>query len=313
VLVSVIIPSYNVQDYITECIDSVLAQTYSPIEIICVDNNSTDNTVEIIKRYTSKYDNITLIYEERKGAPYARNKGLSVAKGEWIQFLDADDILLPNKIENQLSLVSHNTGFVCGAYIRKGVNGDEEKVFIDENSDDKFFSLISNKLGITSSNIFRTSDVININGWNESMKSSQEMDLMFRIIKNNVSFERDRSFLTIVRDRPSGRISQRNPSDKWQTYFDVRLNLVKWLKTHEKEHFRQFKSVYLSFLVSTALIYISYTSINITRFVDNLNKVFGKTKLLPIAGLNSMKAKIINVFGLKFFLNIMQFFYKLAK
>lgn len=89
--VSVIIPVYNVEEYLRECLDSVVNQTLKEIEIICVDDGSTDNSLEILKEYAKKDNRITVITQQNLHAGVARNAGLAVAKGEYVHFLDSDD------------------------------------------------------------------------------------------------------------------------------------------------------------------------------------------------------------------------------
>ena len=89
--VSVIIPVYNVEQYLHECLDSVINQTLKEIEIICVDDGSTDSSLEILKEYAAKDNRITVIAQENLHAGVARNAGLTVAKGEYVHFLDSDD------------------------------------------------------------------------------------------------------------------------------------------------------------------------------------------------------------------------------
>ena len=92
--VSVIIPVYNTEKYLRKCLDSVCNQTLSDIEIICVNDCSTDNSFEILKKYASKDDRIKLIdFKENKGAAVARNTGIDEAKGEYIGFVDSDDFI----------------------------------------------------------------------------------------------------------------------------------------------------------------------------------------------------------------------------
>ena len=98
-LISVIIPTFNRVEFISEAIDSVLSQTYSNFEIIVVDDGSTDNTKQLLTKYGSR---ITYDFQENKGVSSARNKGLDIAKGEWIAFLDSDDIWLPEKLSLQM-------------------------------------------------------------------------------------------------------------------------------------------------------------------------------------------------------------------
>ncbi|MCB8967317.1 MAG: glycosyltransferase [Ardenticatenaceae bacterium] len=106
-LVSVIIPTYNRAQFIVQTVESVLGQTYSPLEIIVVDNNSTDDTIERLQPYQK---HIKLITEPQQGmgGAYARNAGIKQAHGEYIGFLDSDDLWYPQKIEKQMALFAQN-------------------------------------------------------------------------------------------------------------------------------------------------------------------------------------------------------------
>ena len=97
--VSVIIPVYNVEKYLRQCLDSVVNQTLKEIEIICVDDGSTDSSLEILKEYASKDPRFTIITQENLYAGIARNAGIMVAKGKYIWFIDADDYIEKNSIE----------------------------------------------------------------------------------------------------------------------------------------------------------------------------------------------------------------------
>ena len=109
-LVSVIIPLYNTEDYIAQCIDSVLVQTWPNIEIIVVDDGSTDNSLQIATQYKS--DKVTIVTQNNSGASVARNKGLELAKGEYIQFLDADDFISPDKIASQMNVLNNSQEYI---------------------------------------------------------------------------------------------------------------------------------------------------------------------------------------------------------
>jgi glycosyltransferase involved in cell wall biosynthesis len=96
-IVSVIIPTYNVSKYLGECLDSVLQQSLREIEIICVEDGSADDTLDVIKKYSAADSRVKLIcYGANKGTAYARNRGLEYAKGKYIYFLDADDLIKPD-------------------------------------------------------------------------------------------------------------------------------------------------------------------------------------------------------------------------
>lgn len=102
-LVSIVIPAYKAEKYIKETLDSVVNQTWPYIEVFVIDDGSPDNTFEIAKQYECK--NITVLKQENSGACVARNKGFQLSKGDYIQFLDADDILSNDKIEAQIKVL----------------------------------------------------------------------------------------------------------------------------------------------------------------------------------------------------------------
>jgi len=91
--VSVIIPVYNTEKYLHECLDSVIKQTLKEIEIICVNDGSTDGSLSILDEYAARDNRIIVITQENKGAGVARNTGLEIARGEYLYFLDSDDLL----------------------------------------------------------------------------------------------------------------------------------------------------------------------------------------------------------------------------
>lgn len=112
-LVSVIVPAYNAEKTIVECVKSILQQTYKQIEIIVVDDGSTDHTLEILKK--EKFD-ITILSKENGGASSARNYGLLYCKGEFIQFVDSDDCIEVNMVEKLISILQETNSdlAICG-------------------------------------------------------------------------------------------------------------------------------------------------------------------------------------------------------
>lgn len=94
--ISIIIPCYNVEKYISDCLNSILTQDFKEYEIICVNDGSTDNTLKIIKSYRKKYSNIKIINQSNQGLSVARNIGMKFATGKYIYFVDSDDCLSNN-------------------------------------------------------------------------------------------------------------------------------------------------------------------------------------------------------------------------
>lgn len=107
-IVSVIIPSYNAMNYITETLESVLAQTLADIEIIVVDDGSNDNTREIVKEYAHKDSRLTLVEQTNQFAGVARNNGMARATGSYLYFLDADDYIEKNTLETLVSALEQS-------------------------------------------------------------------------------------------------------------------------------------------------------------------------------------------------------------
>lgn len=102
-LISIIMPAYNCEKYIIEAINSVIKQTYVNWELIVIDDGSKDNTVKIIKEFSSNEIRISFFQnDENQGVSITRNKGISIAKGDWIAFLDSDDIWEKTKLEKQM-------------------------------------------------------------------------------------------------------------------------------------------------------------------------------------------------------------------
>lgn len=122
-LISVIMPSYNSEKYITATIDSVIAQTYTNWELIVVDDVSSDKTVEIIEGFHD--DRIRLFRNEvNSGAAISRNKALREARGRWIAFLDSDDLWHPEKLERQLAFMKENDYAFTFTDYRIQLNGE---------------------------------------------------------------------------------------------------------------------------------------------------------------------------------------------
>lgn len=110
--ITVLMSCYNAERWLSEAIESVLVQTYKDFEFIIVDDGSSDNTPEIIKRYADIDHRIRVISKTNSGLTDSLNAGISQAKGEWIARLDADDICLPHRLEEQVKYVKNNPKIV---------------------------------------------------------------------------------------------------------------------------------------------------------------------------------------------------------
>ncbi|MCC7355150.1 MAG: glycosyltransferase [Anaerolineae bacterium] len=123
--VSAIIPTYNCAEYIVEAIESILAQTYQDLEIIVIDDGSTDNTRQLLAPYQ---DRIIYLYQENQGESVARNRGIRLARGEYVAFLDADDWWVPTKLERQVAILDAQPAAVLAYSYSFAVDRDGKPV-----------------------------------------------------------------------------------------------------------------------------------------------------------------------------------------
>ena len=126
-LVSIIMPTYNCGKFIGKTIESVVNQTYSNWELIISDDASSDNTEEVVRKYLSDKRIKYIRFDTNKGAAEARNNSMKLAIGEYMAFLDSDDLWLPDKLEKQLTFMKKNNyNFTCTAY--EQINEQNEKL-----------------------------------------------------------------------------------------------------------------------------------------------------------------------------------------
>lgn len=117
-LISIIIPVYNVSKYLRQCLDSVVHQTYKNLEIILIDDGSTDNSLSICEEYQLKDQRIILITQENKGNATARNKGIEMSSSEYIMFMDSDDWMALNTVESVIPYIE-DSDLVCFSFTKE--------------------------------------------------------------------------------------------------------------------------------------------------------------------------------------------------
>ena len=124
-LISVIVPIYNVEKYVGECVDSIINQSYKNLEIILVDDGSTDNSGKICDCYAEKDCRIKVVHRENGGLSEARNSGLDLAKGEYLTFVDSDDVILGDCIEMLYNLLINKGADVSAGALIPFYDGEE--------------------------------------------------------------------------------------------------------------------------------------------------------------------------------------------
>lgn len=166
-LVSIVMTFYNTSVFLKKAIESVLEQTLENIELICVDDGSTDNTLAFLKEYALKDKRITVLTQKNAGAGIARNAGLTIAKGDWISFLDSDDFFQKDMLESMLALGCKDDSdvVVCGHYFCNM----EGEVFKQKKYQEKCLKASPFAPTIFKSNIY---SLIQPNAWTKLFKTS---------------------------------------------------------------------------------------------------------------------------------------------
>jgi glycosyltransferase involved in cell wall biosynthesis len=191
--VSVIIPLYNARRWITETLESVARQTYplEHVEVLVVDDASTDDSAAIASAFVAEHGLPGRVIRKpvNAGPSAARNTGLQAARGEWIQFVDADDLLAPHKLETQLGMALHVPKDVSVVYSAwqhyaeiDGVWGALEEVISPRVDDDPVLRILQNFwFGYVGPTLIRTSVLQQMGGLNEQLHLGEDVDLMLRI------------------------------------------------------------------------------------------------------------------------------------
>lgn len=223
-LVSVIIPNFNYANYVCDAVDSVLRQDYDQIEIIVVDDGSTDDSVTVLKKYGSQ---IKLIQNSNSGAPAARNFGLNSSTGTYIAYLDADDYWHPSKISKQIALIkSFNCSLVyCQMKI---LNVDDEIIETTQESISGNFrrEFLENPIRtpfIPSTVLMSRKLIAQAGYWDTTFKSPSEDFDYFRRCSKFTDFVVLEEQLVFHRDHP-GSLTSRSLK---KYFFDNRLAVVK--------------------------------------------------------------------------------------
>ena len=200
--VSILIPLYNAEQYIAETIESCLAQTYDNIEIIIVDDGSTDKSLSIAKEYEKDYKNIKVVTQQNSGASVARNKAFEFSSGDFIQYLDADDLLHPDKIRLQIEVLKNTDNCTLvfgkwGTFYKSIENVSWKEPPVNKNyTDSKQFLIELWESGMTiviyawliSRTLIETSG-----GWNENLSTNDDGEFSARVVfsANKIIFVED--------------------------------------------------------------------------------------------------------------------------
>ena len=188
-LVSILIPCYNAERWVAQAIESALAQTWSEKEVIVVDDGSKDGSLEVIKRFSNRVGWET---GPNRGGNVARNRLLELAQGEWLQYLDADDYLLPLKIERQLGFLrEHPTCDLVYSptlWVNWSEAGTTQEVTAIREPHDPWILLARWWLPQTGGPLWRRQALIDVRGWKPDQPCCQEHELYLRLLQAGAEF-----------------------------------------------------------------------------------------------------------------------------
>lgn len=270
-LVSVVIPVFNRDQYLYECIISITEQTYQNWELILVDDGSIDNSIQMAQEFAKKDPRILAIQRERqpKGAPTCRNIGFSYAKGEFIQFFDSDDLMLPELLEDKVKAisVSNKIDFVVSKMADLNEEGIVRYPSYSLESDDPFLDMAKSDLSyLTPGPLFKKAFLEKFDkGFDERLARHQEWEYYCRLLSANPNIVMIDKVHCLRRHHPDS-IKAKSEKSGNLPYRKSKMKAMKCL--NENTYFRFVKAFYLIFKP------YGMTTLKVAIYQMNLSMVF---------------------------------------
>jgi glycosyltransferase involved in cell wall biosynthesis len=189
--VTVVVPAWNTSSVLTETLDSIRAQTFQDFEVLVVDDGSTDGTAEVVERHGAEDHRFRLIRQGHAGVSIARNKAVAEARGEWIAFLDADDVWLPPKLERQLALLEQDpaAGLLFTNFFFWDGNRDLAVAYAPGAvlpGGNPLQALIRSCLFLLSTVMVRREHFLGSGGFDPALRLSEDWDLWLRLAERGI-------------------------------------------------------------------------------------------------------------------------------
>lgn len=231
-LVSILIPCHNAERWVAEAIHSALDQTHEPKEVIVVDDGSTDRSLEIIKSFG---DQIRWETGPNRGGNVARNRLLELSSGEWLQYLDADDYLLPNKIRNQMNHRDQSAEILWSPGLTEFWEGDRlvETRIEHVGNDNPWRALIRWKLPQTGRTLWKRFAVEAVGGWKDNQPCCQEHELYFRLLANGSHFQFLEFRDSVYRMWNTNSVCRRDPMQTVTERITIMNRAEEYCRTHD--------------------------------------------------------------------------------
>lgn len=248
-LVSIIVPIYNTEAFLPKCLDSLRNQTYPEIEIILVNDGSTDSSLQICNHYAQKFSNISVINQMNKGVSAARNQGIKAARGEYITFVDSDDELCPEAVEIMYRIITDWSADIVSA----AMIGDKYPEINEDDTLDVVYGLQTVQLAlkeVSTSACAKLYRKKSINGifFTEGKKVNEDGFFVFECCMRQLKFVKTNKIVYVFNSREGS--SSRSPfSDK---FLDM-LYFVECKKQYIEDYYPQYEGQMLRLETRTNL------------------------------------------------------------
>lgn len=235
--VSVIIPAFNAGLFLRKAVESAIVQGPSVREIIIVNNNSTDDTAEVMAELRREYEELIVTTScGEQGPAAARNHGVHLANGEWLQFLDADDYLYPGKVKRQLLLLRPDIDWITGV---SDVVEAEKKISTFWLEDNSWKGLLFCRgMGNTNANLFRRSAILAVGGYDD-FKVGEDYHLYFKLLKGGYALVQDVVSGSAYVQHDGFRGEGRGLSIRHKFRFGFVTEIASYLQRHETDRYQQ--------------------------------------------------------------------------
>ena len=276
-MISIIIPIYNVEKYLEKCLDSILNQTYKNLEIILIDDGSTDNSPNICNSYCEKDKRIKIIHKNNEGVSSARNKGIELSKGKYIVFIDSDDYVSNEHIEVLYDcIISNNVDLVISNLIDISEDGiilnNEEKESFLMNKDQCLKELLSedNFYHLCCGNIYRK-DLLEKIRFNCKYRIAEDLDFLYRYIKqiSSAYFLSKNTYYYLKRE---GSATNSIYSEKWNDELKICNFIISEMVELENNFHKYAKRKYIRLNINQA--YRFKLNKNQTKILKNNIKIY---------------------------------------
>lgn len=284
-MVTLIIPVFNVEEYLEECLESIISQSFSDYEVILVDDGSTDKSRLIVSEYEKKFNKVKVLFQENKGASEARNLALKHASGEYVLYIDSDDFIKSNMLELMVKKANETQAdmVICNYTLYYGANNKNNKVvsynILEENiysSKDVIDMMLNFKLqGQLWNKLFKRKLLIENNFELEAGRYIEDIFPVFKIINRSEKIIFINEELYYYRQRDTSTINKRNIKLA-EDYYHAMDSIVQYIIENKLQvnsnSFKVFKSSILSYFI------YHYTNANL----KNGYKDFKKSKYIRL-------------------------------